>query len=232
MTALTNEQIGQNVALLRETSGMSMDDLASAMRSRGHKWTRITVFNVEHGERMLKVQEAVDLLDSLGISTDSGMRIITSENEGTRRVRAQIRRLHEGLDDLRDSIVKIQNSRVMLRAFLPADDDDDSSSSEENEESSYGIQLMFETEEACDKLHVAELLQYTDPDEILRVVRDLLSFPPVKWITEKGRATRIMYGSPEKPLKLRVASVDVLSEYDLTGEPYRVDDSDENDAEA
>ncbi len=206
---------------LREHSGMSMDKLAEAMRTRGHKWTRVTVFNIEHGERMLKVQEAFDLLDSLGIDQESGMRIITSENEGKRRVRAEIREIHEGLDGLRDAIAAIQYGRLMLKAFLPDPDSDDSDSADESEETAYGIHFMRETEEACKELHVEELLKYTEPEEIVRAVKDLLSVPDVKWIGEEGQSIKLWYGSEETPMELIVSN-------EWTGEPYRAEGPDES----
>lgn len=221
MAQLSNEQIGQNVMNLREHSGMSMDKLADAMRARGHKWTRVTVFNIEHGERMLKVQEAFDLLDAMGIDQESGMRIITSENEGKRRVRAEIREIHEGLDGLRDAIAAIQYGRLMLKAFLPDPDGDDSDSADESEETAYGIQFMRETEEACKELHAEELLRYTEPEEIVRVVKDLLSVPDVKWIGEEGRSIKLWSGSEEMPLELIVSD-------EWNGETYRAEGPDES----
>ena len=218
MPAITNEQIGENVTNLRESSGMSMDKLANAMRARGHKWTRITVFNVEHGERMLKLQEAFDLLDALGVDQESGMRIITSENEGKRRVRSEIRNLHDGLDGLRDAISAIQVSRLMLQSFLLKQDSDASDSSEET---AYGLHLTHETEEACTEMHVKDLLRYTEPEQIVRVVSDLLNVPPMGWLGEEGRAIKLWGGSEENPAKLIVLD-------ELWGRPYRAEGTDEN----
>lgn len=62
----TDETIGLNVARLREKAGLSMDALAEKMRDFGNKWTRSTVFKVEHGNRSLKFSESVDLLACLG----------------------------------------------------------------------------------------------------------------------------------------------------------------------
>lgn len=59
--------IGLNVARLRESSGLSMDMLAAKMRDEGNKWSRSTVFKIEHGERSLKYSESVDLFSCLGL---------------------------------------------------------------------------------------------------------------------------------------------------------------------
>lgn len=219
MAQLSNEQIGQNVMNLRESSGMSMDKLADAMREHGHKWTRVTVFNIEHGERMLKLQEAFDLLDALGIDQKSGMQVITSESEGKRRVHDAIRNLHNGLDDLRDAIAAIQYSRYNLSMDLFYLDD--SNSTEQSKDNAYGNHLRRETEEACKEMHVEDLLKYTSPEEIVRAVKDLLSVPPARWNGEEGESIKLWYGSEETPMELIVSD-------EWTGQPYRAEGTDEN----
>ncbi len=46
---------------------MSQAALAAAMKERGWKWSQPTVAAIEKGERSLKLAEAVDLLDVLGL---------------------------------------------------------------------------------------------------------------------------------------------------------------------
>jgi transcriptional regulator with XRE-family HTH domain len=55
----SDEQIGKNLARLR--GEMSQKDLASAMKAKGWKWSQSTVWNIERGERPLRLAEAEDL---------------------------------------------------------------------------------------------------------------------------------------------------------------------------
>ena len=64
MAFVSDETVGRNLAKLR--GDVSMDVLAAKMRDSGNKWTKTTVFNVEHGKRQLKYAEAVDVLNCLG----------------------------------------------------------------------------------------------------------------------------------------------------------------------
>ena len=80
---------------------------------------------------------------------------------------------------------------------------------------------MRETEEACKELHAEELLRYTEPEEIVRVVKDLLSVPDVKWIGEEGRSIKLWSGSEEMPLELIVSD-------EWNGETYRAEGPDES----
>lgn len=219
MAKLSNEQIGKNVMILRESAGVSMDKLAEAMRARGHKWTRVTVFNIEHGERMLKVQEAFDLLDSLGMDQKYGMRVITSESDVRRDIRNAITNIHNGLEGLRDAIAAIQSSRADLQLHLRGPYD--SGTDEQNKWAALGTHLKQESVEVCKEMDVEDLLKYTSPEEIVRAVKDLLSVPPLKWNGEEGESIQLMSGSDEAPMELIVADA-------WTGQPYRATDSDEN----
>lgn len=50
-TNLSDTQVGARANILRTERGRTMDDLASQMRQMGHKWSRTTVYSIEHGER-------------------------------------------------------------------------------------------------------------------------------------------------------------------------------------
>ncbi|WEV69930.1 helix-turn-helix transcriptional regulator [Bifidobacterium sp. ESL0775] len=56
--------IGERVKKLRGET--SQAEVASEMRSRGHAWKKQTVYNIESGQRQLKLIEARDLLACLG----------------------------------------------------------------------------------------------------------------------------------------------------------------------
>lgn len=60
-----DEAIGQNLQRLR--GEMSQTVLASRMKALGHKWTQPTVVAVEKGERPLRLAEAKDIGEILGI---------------------------------------------------------------------------------------------------------------------------------------------------------------------
>lgn len=47
-----------------------MDEVASRMRDRGHKWSRTTVYSIEHGARNLQLTEAYDFLEAVGMDPE------------------------------------------------------------------------------------------------------------------------------------------------------------------
>lgn len=65
--AQTDETIGENLQNLR--GAMSQAALAAAMKARGWKWSQPTVAAIEKGERSLKLAEATDLLEVLGLES-------------------------------------------------------------------------------------------------------------------------------------------------------------------
>ncbi|MCH4174751.1 MAG: hypothetical protein LKF41_02690 [Bifidobacterium sp.] len=71
MTSTIDENIGKNLEKMR--GDMSMDMLAAKMRERGHRWTKTTVFNTEHGTRQLRLSEATDVVKCLGTDSMEGI---------------------------------------------------------------------------------------------------------------------------------------------------------------
>lgn len=61
----TDMSIGRSVSAFR--GDMSQQALADKMRERGWKWSQATVWSVEKGERPLRLAEAMDLAQILGI---------------------------------------------------------------------------------------------------------------------------------------------------------------------
>lgn len=93
----TNE-IGRNLTRLREARGITMDELAARMRWRGYpKWTKIVVFNIEHGTRQLKLGEAADVINCLGYETAALADLLANGSDAA---------LLPYLNKLRDAIVK------------------------------------------------------------------------------------------------------------------------------
>lgn len=65
----TDEQIGKNVASIRNDQGLSQKEVADRMRALGWKWAQNTVWAVESGERSLKLAESEDLANIFAINT-------------------------------------------------------------------------------------------------------------------------------------------------------------------
>jgi len=52
----------------RLVGGVTQAELADRMRDRGHAYVQQTVNKIEQGERVVRINEAVDLADALGAS--------------------------------------------------------------------------------------------------------------------------------------------------------------------
>lgn len=66
--------IGSNLARLREAANVSLDNAAYAMRKRGYKWTKMTIHNIEYGDRQIRGAEIYDYLDCLGYAPENTMK--------------------------------------------------------------------------------------------------------------------------------------------------------------
>lgn len=65
-----DELFGRRMACQRERIRMTQNELARAMRMRGHRWTQQTVALVESGRRQMRLAEAVDGASLLGHSVE------------------------------------------------------------------------------------------------------------------------------------------------------------------
>lgn len=63
--------IGENLRKLR--GNISQEELAGRMRTLGYPWTKMTVYNVEKGERQLRLSEAKAALIALDANVDTGL---------------------------------------------------------------------------------------------------------------------------------------------------------------
>jgi len=61
-------EIGRKLANIRLKRSLSQDQLADMMNERGHQWSRKTVWSMERGIRSIRLSEAYDLEDVLGVS--------------------------------------------------------------------------------------------------------------------------------------------------------------------
>jgi transcriptional regulator with XRE-family HTH domain len=119
--AITDEQIGKNVEILRK--GLSQKDVAAAMKRRGYKWSQATMWSVEKGDRPLRLTEAVDLAVIFNVDMD----LLFQENAAnafrenmTELERAQ-RHLIDAMGDYRFQLRGILTNS-MEHAFNPEDD--------------------------------------------------------------------------------------------------------------
>lgn len=63
-----DQEIGERVREARGTLPQRV--LADQMKTRGHRWSQSTVWNIEEGERRFMLSEAVDVADLLGTTLD------------------------------------------------------------------------------------------------------------------------------------------------------------------
>lgn len=82
------QQIGMNVAALREGESLSQEALADAMRLCGHRWTQATVWSIEKGKRAIKLTEALDLADILG--TDVASLVLSEPETAVKRAMREV----------------------------------------------------------------------------------------------------------------------------------------------
>lgn len=172
MTQLTNEQIGKNVAFLRENDGLSMDDVAAAMRLQGHKWTRVTVFNIEHGKRQLKLQEAFDLIGVFHLNLEDGIKRLMAKNPA----QAQVQEYVHGIGDilanaLPQAILSLRLYRNDLQLALLMSRGGNGSAW--LDDAAYADELRA----ACEEMQVDDLLHATADENMLELIRDLFSVP-------------------------------------------------------
>ena len=53
-----------------------MDELAMRMRQVGYKWSRTTVYSIEHNERRLQASEAYAFLNVIGRDPDKDLPLL------------------------------------------------------------------------------------------------------------------------------------------------------------
>lgn len=103
MSETTDALVGKNLTRLR--GDMSMETLAKKMREAGHRWGKTTVFKVEHGERSLKLQEAVDVLECLGLDPMGDLQklvITDADSEALRLMHSLEVRMNNAVHEWRD----------------------------------------------------------------------------------------------------------------------------------
>lgn len=92
--------IGANLKRLRGDTNQA--DLAEEMKRRGHRWSQATVWAVQRGERSLKLAEARDLAEVLGVKVEAFFLASEAEKRFT-DVRKALHDLRRARIDLRDA---------------------------------------------------------------------------------------------------------------------------------
>ena len=91
--------MGQRLTRYREALAVSQESLALLMRDAGHAWRQETVYRVENGRRVLRLNEAMVLADLFRVSLDE----LTGRGGGSPETGAAYARLLEvrrGLQEL------------------------------------------------------------------------------------------------------------------------------------
>lgn len=82
-----DQAIARNFQRLRGNT--TMDELAMRMRQVGHKWSRTTVYSIEHNERRLQASEAYDFLAVIGHDPDEDLPLLYRQISRTPVERAE-----------------------------------------------------------------------------------------------------------------------------------------------
>lgn len=91
--------IGANLKRIR--GDMNQADLADEMKRRGHKWSQATVWAVQRGERSLKLAEARDVAEVLGVRVEAFFLASEAEKRFT---------------DVRKALHDLRRARIDLRS--------------------------------------------------------------------------------------------------------------------
>lgn len=120
---IKDETVGQNLAKLRKRSNLTQEELAARMRARGHSWTKMTVYNVERGDRQLRLVEASDVLICLGYDSQADLpRLLMNEQEAV--IVEAIDRLKLAIRGIDIRCHDIYRARYFLKHVLDQDEDE------------------------------------------------------------------------------------------------------------
>ncbi|MDK6348701.1 helix-turn-helix domain-containing protein [Bifidobacterium scardovii] len=108
-----DEQIGQNLVSIR--GNMSQADLALQMRERGYKWSAATVWAIEKGERPLKLTEATDVVNILGVDLHFGIdELLDTDDVLLRPIRRRISDMRGMRRTIDDALPKLAKNAVFI----------------------------------------------------------------------------------------------------------------------
>lgn len=161
---IKDETVGQNLAKLRNRSNLTQEELAARMRARGHSWTKMTVYNVERGDRQLRLVEASDVLICLGYDSQTDLpRLLMSEQEAV--IVEAIDQLKLAISGINVRCHDIYRARYFLQHVLDQDED----------ELPKGAKLTPVSEET--KEAIMQALESSETSDIMGKVKNSLGSP-------------------------------------------------------
>ncbi|MBT1169593.1 helix-turn-helix transcriptional regulator [Bifidobacterium sp. SO4] len=111
--------VGENVRRLR--GNMSQEDVASKMRtSYGHAWKKQTVYNIEAGQRQLKLSEARDLLNLFGYDGDTDFSLLF-RSSGDMKLEAEAKYVMEQACNAEVACFNTRQAMEQLRSSMEAE---------------------------------------------------------------------------------------------------------------
>lgn len=110
-----NRDIGANLAKMRGRT--TQDQLARMMQQRGYSWTKMTVYNIERGERPIRLNEAVDVLKCLNVDAGDGLKALI-RNEVDATITDTINSLQTAVSDARGICISIRQLRNSLKSWF------------------------------------------------------------------------------------------------------------------
>lgn len=141
---------------------LSQDELAAKMKERGYRWSQSTVWSVERGDRPLRLTEATDVLQCLGIPIEDLSRLLAwndTDNQALERIRA----LSSDVRSIEFVCVDVFQYRRLLEWYI-----DDSLRGELPD----GMQWVLPSDDVREK--VKKILGETDTSVLLERFRDAL----------------------------------------------------------
>lgn len=110
-----NRDIGANLVKMRGKT--TQDQLAHMMQQRGYSWTKMTVYNIERGERPIRLNEAVDVLKCLNIDAGDGLKALI-RNEVDANITDVIHDLQTAVTDAKGMCISIRQLRKSLKSWF------------------------------------------------------------------------------------------------------------------
>lgn len=118
---IEDAEIGKNLTRFRAAAGLTQQRLGALMTQRGWKWSQTTVYNVEKGERPLRLREAEDVAHVVGVTVNDLVRPAPAGIH-LARIQEDMKDLRADFHDAAEGIARFLNSRGMLETALSPDD--------------------------------------------------------------------------------------------------------------
>lgn len=113
-----NRDIGANLVKMRGKT--TQEQLAHMMQQRGYSWTKMTVYNIERGERPIRLNEAVDVLKCLNIDAGDGLKALI-RNDVDAKITDLVHNLRTAVEDARGTCISVRQLRRSLQSWFGED---------------------------------------------------------------------------------------------------------------